>query len=394
MLASLKRLRSDLVLLLAAFLFSGEAALAVKPPPKESPTVSYTLIPLGVLSDQDYSSVAYGLNDAGDVVGTSSSKPFISYCVEDARQIRDVNDFLVGRQKAEWLVRAGYDINNRYSDIVQVVGFAQKYEVEEIEGEWVRGARIDDYYYAVRVTLDLSSFASEGMLDDLGFTGIANGINDYGDVVGTVYPGDVACIYTDDHAQGEDGITVLPLFGEALYSDGVAINNALQATGNTYMEQHWIYRAWRYSLSEGMLDLGGIKGKPGIGIESQGRSINDSGDVVGWSTAGKAYHGFLYTDAAGLVDLGDLGGGYSDATGINNTGIVTGVARTADGSIQYFVYDSRGTDPKMLRVDVGGPLSVLQGGNPRINSSGCISCSPMMTEGRRACLLIPVLPSE
>ena len=381
----LKRLRMSLILLASVSLLSGGLALAKKPTPEPEPTISYTVEPLGML-DGMTDSVARGLNDAGDVVGDSGPEAFVSYCVGDARQMRNVNDFLVGREEAEWWVRIAYDVNNRDGDQVQVVGYAQKYEVEEIDGEWYRGDQVDDYYHAVRVTLDLSSFESEGILDDLGFTGIAKGVNDYGDVVGTAYPGGIACIYTDT-----TGMCTLPLFGEAFYSDGFAINNSMQATGNSDLEQGWLYRAWRYSPLEGMLDLGGIKARPAIGIESQGKGINDSGDVVGWSTAGKKYHGFLYTDETGIVDLGDLGGGFSDATDINNDGIVTGVSRIADDSMHLFVYDSQ---VGMVRVEFSDSLVTWDNDQPRINSSGQICCSPRsLNDDLEACLLTPV-PAE
>lgn len=72
-----------------------------------------------------------------------------------------------------------------------------------------------------------------------------------------------------------------------------------------------------------IIDLGVL---PGHNF-SRAMEVNDSGQVVGYGgIAGNSSseHAFRYTDGAGLVDLGTLGGSMSRAYGINGTGQVAG----------------------------------------------------------------------
>ena len=62
------------------------------------------------------------------------------------------------------------------------------------------------------------------------------------------------------------------------------------------------------------------------GVGTSARSINDAGQVVGWSSTGATYHAFLWTQSLGMRDLGTLGGPSSSAFAINNNGAVVGVS--------------------------------------------------------------------
>jgi len=78
------------------------------------------------------------------------------------------------------------------------------------------------------------------------------------------------------------------------------------------------------------------------GSSSHATGINDSGEVVGFSTAANGYdHAFLYDESATpkMQDLGTLGGSSSQATGINDSGQVVGYSDTSDGQQHAFLYD-------------------------------------------------------
>ena len=57
--------------------------------------------------------------------------------------------------------------------------------------------------------------------------------------------------------------------------------------------------------------------------------VNARGQVVGSaSVAGNASHAFSWTQAGGMVDLGTIGGTYSDADAVNARGDVVGSSYT------------------------------------------------------------------
>jgi probable HAF family extracellular repeat protein len=81
-----------------------------------------------------------------------------------------------------------------------------------------------------------------------------------------------------------------------------------------------------------MLDLGTLGG-----TQSQGESINESGQVTGWSrTATGALRAFLYSNG-NMLDLGTLGGTGSQGFGINDSGQVVGYSSATVG-LRAFLY--------------------------------------------------------
>jgi len=79
------------------------------------------------------------------------------------------------------------------------------------------------------------------------------------------------------------------------------------------------------------------------------------------------YHGFLYNGST-VIDLGTLGGNYSDAFGVSSNGLVTGQAQDSSGNYQAYYTDANGTMHQIAAVPAG---STGYG----INSSGQVAGS-------------------
>lgn len=88
------------------------------------------------------------------------------------------------------------------------------------------------------------------------------------------------------------------------------------------------------------LDLGGLPedGCGGCMLDSVGRDLNNTGDVVGLAyTLSGAVRAFRYRDGA-MVSLGTLGGEFSDAQAVNDKGEVVGVSTLGGGAQRAFLY--------------------------------------------------------
>src|SRR5690242_4062888 len=89
-------------------------------------------------------------------------------------------------------------------------------------------------------------------------------------------------------------------------------------------------RAWLTwdfcTLDSGMQDLGNLGGGYADAL-----GINNLGQVVGFSgLPDGSRHAFLWTATSGMQDLGTLGGNTSGAIGINDAGQVVGFAYLPD----------------------------------------------------------------
>jgi uncharacterized repeat protein (TIGR01451 family) len=114
--------------------------------------------------------------------------------------------------------------------------------------------------------------------------------------------------------------------------------------------------AFSWTPSGGMIDLGTLGGS-----SSAAAAVNDSGQVVGYSsTAGDSEtHAFSWTPSGGMIDLGTLGGSSSVALAVNDSGQVVGYSSTAGDSELHAVLWLR-ADLSVSKTDSPDPAHVGQ----------------------------------
>ncbi len=286
----------------------------------------YTITDLGKLAN--VWSVARAISTGGQIVGTSSV-PFLwddgvmtglplgtsdsagAYGLNDGGQI--VGMFMhQGRYTAaEWA-------DNGSGYVVAPIGPS---------GTTSHAYDINDSGKVVGQTFDYPRafvWTTEGgiqFLTAFGFASAANSVNNIGAVAGTATDAEGR-----EHAVvwGSDG----DIIGSIVTSD---VGDATAKSINEHYEVAGHYdvsgeggetqrRAFFWSDSSGLVDIA-----PSA-RDSRAFGINNHGQVVGVMDFEEERHAFLWSLAGGLVDLGTLGGTYSIAYGINDSGYVVGMS--------------------------------------------------------------------
>ena len=353
--------------------------------PQQAAAISlYSITDLGSLNPTatgfDAYSPGYGINNAGQVVGSSilpSTDVFRSHAFRTAPNsaINPATDDLgtLGGNSS-----TGYAIN----DFGQVVGESKKS---------VYGC---DYAF---LWSDATGMQNLGTLG--GESSVAYGINNLGQVVGSAETKE-----GEFHAFFYSGSGVL----QDLTTFGVSnsardINDSGQIVGY-YTHQPGQYHPFLYSGSRGLQDLGTLGGEEGIAF-----AINNLGEVVGRADTGATFepddpqecpcnvsHAFLYSGSGTLQDLGTLGGPNSEATDINDFGQIVGNAGYVKRSTVTapFIY----SDGKMSNLNDLIPANSgwFLGSADGINNSGQIVGTGTIQDPERnypvhAFLLTPVL---
>src|SRR5215208_2576272 len=225
-------------------------------------------------------------------------------------------------------------------------------------------------------------------LGTLGGVSYATGINDSGKVVGwssTSIAGSTvsrAFLYDESATPKMQDLGDL---GDNYDTRANDINNSGKVVGYSYasnggqLEQH----GFLYDSTNGMKDLNDLISADSGGTISEARAINTDGKIAatvfkpfgtdpavcqyenysgGWSYA--AVLTPATTATYEVQDLGTLGGDYSAAAGINDSGKVVGSSLTSSCVEDAFLYDS--TNGMQDLGTLGGPYSAATG----INDSG------------------------
>lgn len=232
-------------------------------------------------------------------------------------------------------------------------------------------------------------WSKKGGMRDLGvFAGgdysIASAINDAGQVVGTSNSQDNmhAFLWTS-----QNGLVQLPTLSGSDSSSAYAINRVGEIAGVS--GAHAV--TWSGST---VTDLGTLGG-----AWSEAHGINNSGQVVGVADTKVGPHAFLWTNSSGMQDLGTLPGDTSSrANRVSDQGTVVGASEGMEG-VQAFLW-TNSAGMKAIGSLQGGGYSEAFG----VNNSGVVVGQSGSSLGTRAFIwtsgsgiadlndLVPALP--
>jgi len=187
-----------------------------------------------------------------------------------------------------------------------------------------------------------------------GPNGVANAVNNQGLVAGfaeNLTRDSVCPVYEFKPVTWNQGkIQQLPLPTGDVVGAALALNDQGQAVGisgtclpfdpnlGLYMrDTHAVL--WQNGT---VTDLGNLGGDGGFG-GNHACAINNYGEVVGHSDlAGDiAFHGYLWTKATGMKDIGTLSGDFASlALGINDTGVVVGASIDPNFNTRAFLWEN------------------------------------------------------
>ena len=246
---------------------------------------NYTFTALGTLGGS--SSIAYGINNAGQVVGYSYLTGDVSYhaTVWNGAVATDLGTLGGSSSIAQDINNFGQVVGTSYT-----AGDAARYA-----GLWNSGARIN--------------------LGSLGGVGGATAINDAGQIVGYSHGGNTATFW-----DGTLAPVALGTLGGTV-SSASGINILGQIAGQSTLTGPTQLRATLWNGTPTDLGFGTLGGAAGYG-----NGINDAGQVVGAVqivTNTVTSHAVLW-DGGVVIHLGTLGGPNSAALAVNNTRQVVG----------------------------------------------------------------------
>ena len=254
-------------------------------------------------------SVANGINDNGQVVGTADNTiGFHAFLWTQATGMQDLGTL----QGPEGVQSRAAAINRGG----QVVGLSFSLPVSS-------------FYPHAFLWTKQSGMRDLGTLG--GISSFASGINDMGQVIGSSYmPNGALHAFLWTEAGGMKDIGTLggsQSLASAINNNGEVVGLSDTASGVTH--------AFLWTQMAGMQDLGTL---PGVN-SSSAAGVNMSGQVVGSSwqqgTSGKP---FLWTRGTGMQLLGPFGNiPLSDAGPINNAGDIIGSLYTGSGYSSYLL---------------------------------------------------------
>ncbi|MDP9309856.1 MAG: hypothetical protein M3R24_02995 [Chloroflexota bacterium] len=291
----------------------------------QTPPLKVTITDLGTLGGRE--SAAYGINNKGQVVGSSYLVPDSEYpsaFLWEHGTMNLIDDDYSG---------VAFEIN----DYGQIVGYIMNFEDSQDEAVlWQNGTRlvlvpggrandIDEQGQVVGSERSSAFLWQNGTRIDLGTLGGyasgANALNEHGQIAGWS-----RSATGEQHAALWQNSTIIDLEILGLNIEANDINEQGQVVGSGYSDEEFIQHGflWQNGTMTNLSTLGGNY--------SSAAAINDQGQIVGASNSidGGAQHAVLWHNGV-ITDLGTLGGNSSAAYDINDQGQIVGVSQTATG---------------------------------------------------------------
>lgn len=329
----------------------------------------YKITDLGTLGGAD--SYGMGINNSGQVTGYSKISN------GDTHAFVAVNGVMTDLGTLGSEPSKGYGINN-YG---QVTGDSWTDRIDLVFRDFAFITN-NNVMTALTASGSLGEYISEG-----------HGINDKGQITGNAFVGlgSPHAFVTDI---GSNALRDLGTLGGS-ESYGMGINSGGQVTGYseiTPIGGDLIGDRHAFIMINGvMTDLGTLVGYPLSGFWSEGRAINDSGQVTGYADRADTFSHAFVTDAIThkMTDLSTIPGYYSSVgNDINNNGQVTGTSSDLEDHA-FVTVDGAMTDLNRLIPPNSG--WVLNNGNG-INDSGQIVGTGTINGVNHAFLLTEVSP--
>jgi probable HAF family extracellular repeat protein len=190
---------------------------------------------------------------------------------------------------------------------------------------------------------------------------LAFGLNDQGQVVG-------GAIFSDGTRraflwQSGTGIINLGVLAGDTTSEAVSINNAGQVVGVSYPAAGQPLRGFLWQANTGMIDVGA-----GAGLFTQATGINQQGVVIGYASSVPDFSSgnfvFTYTARSGIQPITVPGMSVTDVEAINNSGqMVVGTLNSKN-----LLLITPGTAP----VEIQGSGNLVGAGAMAMNDSGTV----------------------
>lgn len=339
---------------------------------------------LGALPGVGNSSIPNWVNDVGDVVGMSNNgviDPLTGYPEFRAVLWRDGNAIDLGT------LGGNVSFANAINDHGVVVGGA----LNTIPDNDSTAFNWNPFPVATQFR---AFMWKDGLMRDLGTLGSGNDavalfVNDRGQVSGVSFtnatPSPTTGVPTQDPFFWDGGQMVD--IGTLGGTSGAAnwMNSRGQVVGSSNLAGDQLLHAFLWDEKQGLKDLGTLPG----GNYSEAFSVNDAGEVVGWSDSPHGFDAVLWKNGR-MIDLGKLPGDcYSEPQSINSRGQIVGNSGPCGEDGNGVLWENGGA-PVNLNTLITPASNVTVIFTVAINDRGEIGAHGQLPDGNQhAVLLIP-----